>query len=230
MFSLKKNQYKMTLKTVLITGSSRSLGKELAIIFAKAGFRVIVHGLEEKEVNDTKREISKFTECISITGNLRTASVLKQIDKAIKKYNIDIVVNNAGLLCPYKPLEKLTDAAIDEMIEVNLISAIKLTKYAYSFFRKKGTGTIININSRSGMALQKFRTIYSASKWGLKGFTDVFRLEASENNVRVIGVYPARLNKQNSHGRGLDVTVAAEKIFNFYVKSKKNDLILTEDR
>jgi len=219
-----------TKNSVLITGSSRGLGKELALIFARSGFRVIIHGLEPDELKNTKKEIAKLCDCVAICGDLKKETTLKKLAAAIGVYKVKVLVNNAGILCPYLPLEKLTDAGIQEILDVNLIATIKLTKHAYEYFKKMGNCAIININSRSGLSIQRYRSIYSASKWGLKGFTDVLRIEAQENKVRVLGVYPCRLKKARKETRGLDVSAAAEQIYNFYKKSVKNDLILNESK
>ena len=107
---------------------------------------------------------------------MNSNKTIEELDKISRDKNISILVNNAGLQCPYLPFDELNDEQINEMITTNLIAPIKLTKRIYKHFIKEGNGTVININSLSGLTNSKLRSIYSASKWGLRGFSDTFRI------------------------------------------------------
>lgn len=180
----------MAKKTVLITGSNRGLGKSLAQIFSEKGYDIILHGRKKKELNQVKKEVLKNNvSCKIVSGDISKRKTINELAKVAKKEDLDILINNAGIMSQ-DFLPEIKDEEIEKVLEVNLSSIIKLTKRIYSFFSKKKSGMIININSTAGMKPSEKRTLYSASKYGLKGFTDCLRLEAKKNNIRVLSVHP----------------------------------------
>jgi len=210
---------------ILITGSNKGLGKELALIFAKNNYNIILHGRNDKDIQDVKKEVIKNgVDCCFIKGDLIKDNTLERLHKISREKNISVLINNAGIHCPYLPLEKLSDKQIDDLILINLIAPLKLTKRVYADFLEKNSGTIININSLSGLKPQYLRTLYCASKWGLKGFSDAFRLEAKNNNVRVIEVYPGRIKTREEFKDGMDPSEVAQKIYTTFI-NKKTDTI-----
>ena len=88
--------------------------------------------------------------------------------------------------------------------------------------------TIININSISGLENQELRSIYCASKWGLRGFTDALRLEANKHNIRIIGVYPSRIKTKPYFTYGLAARSVAKEIFEAYKRTNIEEIILDE--
>lgn len=218
-------------KSVLITGSNRGLGKELALVFANNNYDVILHGRDKKELKKVKEQISKIgVNCDSVSGDLNSNKTIEELEKISKDKNISVLVNNAGAQCPYLPLDKLNDEQISEMINTNLIAPIKLTKRIYKHFIKEGTGTVININSQSGLTNSKLRSIYSASKWGLRGFSDTFRSEAKEHNVRIIDVYPSRIKTLPQFDKGMEPCDVAEKIYEAFRTKRTEKIILDEGK
>jgi len=231
MFLQRKNWFEnMKNDYVLITGSSKGLGKSLAEVFAKNNYNIVLHGRNKKDLEKTKKEILEIgAKCEVIAGDLKNIKTLNDIYKTAKDKNISILINNAGVHCPYQPLEKIKDEQIDEIILTNLIAPIKLTKKIYNMFLEKNNGTIININSMSGLKNHNMRTIYCASKWGLRGFSDTFRLESKKHNVRIIDVYPSRIKTIPEFKEGMESKIVAEKIYCAY-KDKNKDILEIDDR
>ena len=210
-------------KTVLITGSANGLGKALAKVFSKNDFEIILSDIDKKNLEEVKREIIKNkVKCISIAGDLTKIKTLDEIEKISKDEKLDILINNAGLHCPHLALEKISDNDIEEIIKVNLISPIQLTKRVYKAFIEQKSGIIVNINSLSGMKNHKLRTIYSASKWGMRGFSESLKIEAKENNIRIIDIYPGRIKTRPEFESGMDPGKVAQKIFYALHDTKKN--------
>lgn len=204
-------------KCVLITGSSRGLGKELALVFASNNHDIILHGRNKKDLEKVKQRISKIgVNCYIICGDLKLDKTIEKIYRLAKGKNVSVLINNAGIHCPSLPLEEIKDEQIDDIITVNLIAPMKLTKRVYTLFLDKNHGTVININSLSGLESRELRSIYGASKWGLRGFTNIFRLEAEKNNVRVIGVYPSGIKTKPRFTSGMDPQKVAQKIYSAY--------------
>ena len=213
-------------KTVLITGSSKGLGEALALEFAKNGYNIILNGRNKKELENVKNKIlKKHVKCYSVCGDIRATKTINNLYKVAKSKTISILINNAGIGFKYS-LESVTDKQINETIDTNLLSLIKLTKKIYTFFLKKREGTIININSISGLENQELRSIYCASKWGLRGFTDTLKLEAKKNNIGIIGVYPSRIKTKPEYTFGMDVSYVAKVIYRKFKKNEEKDIIL----
>ena len=92
-------------KSVLITGSNRGLGKELALVFANNNYDVILHGRDKKELKKVKEQVSKTgVNCSSVSGDLNSNKTIDELDKISRDKNISVLINNAGMLCPYLPL------------------------------------------------------------------------------------------------------------------------------
>jgi len=213
----------------LITGSGRGLGRELAIVFARNGYDIILHGRNKKNLARTKAEIgNEGAVCDLCAADLRTAGGLRKIYRTIRSREIVVFVNNAGVHCPHLGLEEITDGQIDEMIITNLTAPIKLSREIYRKFLKKSAGTLININSVCGLEARGLRTIYAASKWGLRGFSESLRLEAAEKGIRIIDVYPTRIRTKPVFREGMSPKTVAQKIFDFFRNTDSSRLMLDE--
>ena len=125
-------------KTVLITGSSRGLGKELAFVFAEKGFNIILHGRDEKSLKSVKEEIinkNKKINCYTFNGDLRLQKILESLYEFAKSKKTSILINNAGI-GSQTDLKNTSDEEIEEILTVNLNAPIKLSKKFYNLDRK----------------------------------------------------------------------------------------------
>lgn len=210
---------------VLITGSSRGLGRYLALTFALHGFNVILHGRDKARLCSLKRRINKINvKCLIIKGDLRKKSVLNRLIKTAISKNVKILINNAGLHCPGVPISEIKNAQINNILSVNLIVPIKIIKALYPVLSTRKNSVIININSISGIRNQMHRTVYCASKWGLRGFSDTLKLE-NKNKIKIIDVYPGRIKTKSSFTYGLDPALVARKIFDSCKRAGTNKII-----
>lgn len=197
--------------TVLITGASKGLGRCLAQAFAADGYRLILHGRDRERLAETAKHVPGG-EALSTVGDLRSAEYLEELSRLAQREQVRVLINNAAMICPGLPLPELSPAQISEMIETNLLAVIRLTQSVYSFMRENGRGVIININSLAGLEAKKFRTLYCASKFGLRGFTNALRLEAAESGVHVFGVYFSKIKLSEEDPFGMPPAVAVERV------------------
>jgi len=201
----------------------------LALNFARNGYAVILNGRNKKNLAAAKKEIGKEgVRCEVCEADLATAKGLEKAYRVIRSENISVFVNNAGLHCPYIPFEQVTDGQIDVMIRINLVAALKLTRRIYEKFLKRSSGTIININSMCGLEGHKLRTIYSASKWGLRGFAECLRLESAGKGIRILDVYPTRIMTIPAYTHGMETGAVAEKIFNVFKRTNSVRLVIDD--
>lgn len=216
----------MSKKVVLITGSSRGLGKDLALVFSENAYDVILHGRDEKSLAETAKEIGKKAGITVINGDLRNNKTLLRLYERAKEKDVSVLINNAGIPCPGLALEKLSYEQIEEILLVNLVIPIRLSKMIYEFFLEKGSGSIINLNSLIALENKQFRAVASASKWGLRGFTNTLRLEAEKNNIKVMGVYISRTITKPEYGWGMESRYVAEEIFKNWRDKNIAELII----
>jgi len=220
-------------ESVLITGSSKGLGEELALVFASNNHDVILHGRNKEDLAKVEERVFKMgVNCYILDGDLRLDKTIEELYKLAKEKDVSVLINNAGTDLELHgpdlklPLNGINDEQIDATLLTNLVATIKLTRRLYTLFLDKDRGTIININSLSGLEPQELRSIYCASKWGLRGFTDSFRLEAEKHNVRVLGIYPSRIKTKPYFAYGMEPREVAGKIYAAYRDSGINEIML----
>ena len=193
-------------KWILITGASKGLGKEMTILFAGAGAKLILTARSAELLEELKsRVVSGGSECVTIPGDLRDNSVLESVKAICIEKQLDILVNNAGVVDITK-LEGVSDERVDEVIELNLTIPIKLTKGVIEMFKTRKRGVIVNVNSAGGKKPVPDHTIYCASKYGFNGFAEALKLEIKGFGIRIISVCPGKMATElfNAAGRAMD--------------------------
>jgi len=214
-------------ETVLITGSGNGLGEAIAKIFAGNNYNVVLHGRNREHIENLLNKISSFNiNCNYIIGDLRNDKTLEEINNITREKDVSVFINNAAARCSGLSLENIPEENINDLIYVNLLVPIKLTKMIYPYFQAKRYGTFININSITALEPKKFRSVSSAAKLGLDGFTNVFRKEALEYNVRVIGIFPTRINTKPEFEYGIHPDLVAKAIFDAYKDPLIENIIL----
>ena len=181
------------MKTVLITGASRGIGKQIAKQFAKHGYNVAIN--YNKSIDKAK---SLYEEIISLNANAilvkadikNSNEVKKMIEKTIACFgHIDVLINNAGI--SYKGLFIDENNEITkEIIDTNLLGAMYTSKYVLPHMLKNGGGKIINISSIWGKVGASLECSYSTSKAGLIGLTKSLAKEYGYNNIFVNCICP----------------------------------------
>lgn len=178
------------MKTILITGASDGIGKSLAIKLAKEGHSLILCGRDEARLNDVAHICGAQTQVLAF--DLNSAEQRKEAVSKIE--DLDVLVNNAGVWHKAGDLEILDDETVERVINTNLTSQILLTKALLPLIKDKAGTAIINVISKSGVTAQDGQSVYTASKWGMRGFTEVLRSDTKQNTVRVAAVYQSGTN------------------------------------
>jgi len=213
-------------ETILITGSSNGIGEAIAKVFADNHYDIIIHGRNKADLERVYNDIScKGVKCYAINGDLREDQTLNNLYNIAKEKDISILFNNAGALCPAVAFDKLDNKDLEDVVRVNFLVPIKLSKMIYPLFLDKSYGSIINMNSIIGMEVKMSKPVFSGARWGLRGFTESLRLEAKEKGIRVIGIYPTRVKTKPEFEYGMDPNETAIKIYEAY-KNNMDDLIL----
>ena len=177
-------------KTALVTGSSRGLGRAIAIELAKNGANVVVnYNKNEKEALEVVDEIKKSAKCIVIKADVSNFDDVKAMFDIVKRefVNIDILVNNAGIIMD-KTLQNMDSDEWNNVIKTNLNSVFNVTRNAVPIMNENGR--IINISSIAALDGNFGQTNYAASKAGIIGFTKSLAKELGKYNITVNAIAP----------------------------------------
>jgi len=194
---------------ILITGASKGLGREMALLFAEEGGNLILTARSAELLDELKSQVTAGgSECITVTGDLRDSAILGEVQSLCIDKQIDILVNNAGIV-DITPLEGVSYERIDELIELNLVVPIKLTRAAIDMFKRRKRGVIVNVNSAGGKKPVPEHTIYCASKYGLNGFAEALKIEIKGLGIRIINVCPGKMATDLFHAAERDMDTPA---------------------
>ena len=178
-------------KVALITGSTRGIGKAIAVAFAKEGATVIITGRKKETVEivaeNIKNEfgVDAYGFGLDLSGDIK--EVWKEIEKTVGK--IDILVNNAGITRDTLFI-RMKEEDWNAVIETNLNGTFKITQLAVKGMIKKKWGRIINITSVVGFTGNVGQVNYSTTKAGLVGFTKSLAKELASRSITVNAVAP----------------------------------------
>lgn len=184
-------------RVVIVTGSSRGLGREIALAFGRAGAHVVVN---YKASKDAAEATAKEIECLGGQAVCIKADVGSphevdaMISETVRRWGrIDVLVNNAGMTKDGL-LVKMPEQDWDEVIKMNLKAGFLTIRSILHVMIKQGRGHIINIASISGMKGREGQANYSAAKAGLIGLTKAAARELGRHNILVNAVLPGYLS------------------------------------
>ena len=182
-------------KVGLVTGGTSGIGRETALLFAKAGVKVVVAGRREREGNET----IELVRAAGGEGLFQKADVSKAsevealIQKAVERFGrLDVAFNNAGIEGVWVPIVRQSEEDWDRTININLKGVWLCLKYEIKQMLKQGGGgAIVNMASVTGLVGGAGAAAYSASKHGVVGLTKSAALETARSGIRINAVCPA---------------------------------------
>ena len=204
---------------VLITGATGGLGIFLSKYFVEKGHPLIISSKSKDKLQKLKKDLTGINGDVEYFNcDLLNEEEVLELTKISENSNVKVLVNNAAITCPGKKLDELSTKEIHTMLTINLIAPILLTKFLGNCL-----SDIININSIVGLEHKKFRSIYSASKWGLRGFSESFKKEKNKTNV--LDVYPSNIQTWPERKHSMDVISVVSKIYDSF-KNKESHLVI----
>ncbi len=174
---------------IWITGASSGIGKATVNEFVSVGCNVFASARRVNELNRLTENDSESQIGIYSCNVASRANVDQTFKKISAEYNINCLINNAGITS-FKSAEENSIKEIDEVINTNLLGSIYTIKAVLPHFKKIGGGTIINVLSIVTEKTFTNSSVYTASKMGLLGYARVLREEVRKYNIRVINVLP----------------------------------------
>ena len=187
-----RNILKFNHKCILITGGAGELGRQLTELFSQnKNTKIILVDVNEEYLKQTKELFSDNENIITYKCDITSPDeIQKMLIELRKKYTIDTLINNAGIVSN-KSLLELTNNDISSTLNVNILAAILMTKYILPTMIKNQKGHIINIASVAGLMGVPNLTDYCASKFALVGFNSALRHElAVYKNIHCTCICP----------------------------------------
>ncbi len=184
---------RLTGKVALVTGGSRGIGKAIASAYAREGAKVFISARGRKDLEATVEEIrGAGGDAEWQVADLSKAREVKRLVREVVRScgTIHVLVNNASLLGPRETLARYPLAAWEEVVRVNLTGLFVITKEVLGVMIPREEGTIINVSSGVGRVGRARWGAYSASKFGVEGFTQILAEEVKKGNIRVNAVNP----------------------------------------
>ena len=194
------------MKTVLVTGGVRGIGKSITLAFKKKGYRVYAtYSCDTKSADEIARlgievfqaDVAKETEVVSLFEKIG---------------NVDILVNNAGVSL-IKQIQDVSYAEYERLMAVNVGGTFLCSREAAKCMIAQKSGLIVNISSVWGEVGGSCESVYSASKAALLGFTKALAKELGYSGIRVNSVSPGMIDtRMNAHFSAEDIQAIKDEI------------------
>lgn len=181
-------------KVVVVTGSTRGIGRAIAEACAAQGARVVVSSRTGGNVESVCRElahkghnVSGFRADVTVPGDLESL-----LEHAVSTWGrVDVWINNAGLSSGFLPLDQIGNDVIERVVQVNLTAVLRACRLLIAYFKKHGGGMIINISGRGGRGdASPYMSVYAASKAGVASATKSLALETKGHPISIHVVMP----------------------------------------
>lgn len=185
-------------KVVIVTGGSDGIGKHICLKLAAEGCRLAIVGRNEARlasVCDDARaqgaaEVRSYA--MDLMDSQAIATTAAQITADFG--GVDILINNAGIWHKAGPLDSIPALDLVATVQTNLTGLMQLTQAILPTLREREESAILNVVSKSGVVAQAGQSVYTATKYGVRGFSDVLKQDEAETGVRVGALYQSGTN------------------------------------
>ncbi|GAB4503873.1 MAG: SDR family oxidoreductase [Anaerolineales bacterium] len=211
-------------KVVLITGASSGFGYDAAHLFAQEGCKVVLAARRLDRLQALAEEIqSAGGEALAMPVDVTQNAEIELMTQTVMEVyeQVDILFNNAGFgrLDWLENLEPERD--IETQIQVNLVGMIQVTRAILPHMLRRQQGHIINMSSVAGCIAAPTYSVYAASKFGVRGFTDALRREVAPFGIHVSGIYPGPAHTEFGWGSGFKLQTRLRFFKRIFMPSEK---------
>ncbi|HEX2113440.1 MAG TPA: SDR family oxidoreductase [Alphaproteobacteria bacterium] len=178
---------------VIVTAGAAGIGLAIAAAFLSQGAKVFICDVDHAALDEFRKTHP------GAGATMADVAEADQVDRLFQEAGtflggLDVLVNNAGIAGPTGPVEEISQEDWRRTLAVNLEGQFLCTRRAVPLLRQAGGGAIINLSSAAGRFGFPRRTPYSASKWGVIGFTKSLAVELGPDNIRVNAILPGAVD------------------------------------
>lgn len=192
-------------QVIVITGSSRGLGKALAIELQNQGARVVLSSRDVESVKRTVNEVPRPNDALGLACDVRDLTQVRALaDAALEKFGaLDVWINNAGLSHPYAKLREVDDAAWRTSFETNFFGVYHGCRVALDTMKSRGQ--IINILGAGAFQAAPNQSAYGTSKTAIARLTETLAQEYADSGVAICAVQPGMIwTEMLTNAEGVD--------------------------
>jgi len=220
-------------KVVLVTGSSKGIGRSIAAAFAREGGNVVINGRHATELEAAAAAMRGAKGAVhSVVADVTEAEGAKRaVEETVRRFGtIHVLVNNAGGVGRFAPFAELTDDEWLGVFKLNVLSAVRATRAALPHMQKQKWGRIINISSESGTQPDPIMPHYNASKSALNSLTKSLSKAYGKDGILINTVSPAFIRtplveemfEQQAKARG----VSADEVEQILLREFRPNIVL----
>jgi len=198
-------------RSVLLTGATGGIGRAAALRLARAGARLALVARSEEPLRALASEVSAAGgEAIAVPADVTVpADCTRAVSEAVSRFQgLDALVNNAGVGY-LRAIDEATEAEIEEMVRLNLLGLIRMTRAALPSLLARPGSALVNVASYAGKVGAPNYSYYGATKFAVVGLTESWRRELGERGIRVTLVLPAAVETPFLDRAGRDRALGA---------------------
>lgn len=200
-------------KTIAVTGGGNGIGRQLVLNLLGRGARVAALDMSETGLQETVALAGDKADRLSThVVNITDRAAVEALPAAIieKHGQVDGLINCAGIIQPFVPVNDLDYGAIERVMNVNFWGVVNMTKTFLPYLLERPVAHLVNVSSMGGFMPFPGQSVYGASKAAVKLLTEGLHSELTETNVSVTVVFPGAIATDISRNSGLDAPTAAE--------------------
>ncbi|MBC3784217.1 SDR family NAD(P)-dependent oxidoreductase [Spirosoma utsteinense] len=197
---------KLATKTFVVTGAGSGIGRELTLQLLQKGANVAGVDINSSSLLETGRVAGLGEDRFKAFDlDITSQEAVNRLPGTVTKHfgTVDGIINNAGIIQPFKPVYDLSIEDINRVMNVNFFGTLYLTKAFLPLFLQRPEAHITNISSMGGFLAVPGQTLYGASKAAVKIFTEGLYAELMETNVGVTVVFPGAIATNITENSGL---------------------------
>jgi short-subunit dehydrogenase len=176
-------------KTAIITGAAGGIGTEVARLFNGGGINLVLTDINRAGLDKTAGQVSGSPLLFScdITDKNKVKNLVKE---SVKRFGtVDILVNNAGIIIP-SLFEDSSYEDIEKQLRINFMGALTCTREVIPVMKKGGGGHIVTVSSMAGIVPETYSSIYTATKFALRGFNLTLNIELKKHKIGISTIFP----------------------------------------
>ena len=213
-------------KCALVTGATSGIGEAVAKMLAQMGVNVILHGRNQEKLDHLKtklqRDYNKIeTVCFDVTDK---KECIKNTQNLLEKFEIDILINSAGLAAGFDRFDEADIEDFEEMIDANIKGLLYVTRTIAPQMRKRDKGHIVNLGSIAGIMGYPKGNVYCATKAAVGMLSDTLNIDFAGTNIRVSCVEPGAVETNFSNVRFKGDEQQAKKVYEGYKPLSAEDI------